>query len=161
MKTFILIAIVFVLAETVIAQENPCNICPDGVTAAGGEGYIPDYDGSIGLTCAELIAYTMTIESGSEQCAWFDIDKEYCCPPGATISPTTTPIETSPSTAPPTPYPTYIETTLAPTNENQCVICRKGVTAIGGDDYEPFQDGTTCAEMIQAASDFKTGTYDC
>jgi hypothetical protein len=221
MKTCIL-AIVFVLAETVIAQDNPCNICPDGPTA-GSENTTPLSSRGDNRTCSELIEDAVSIESGtnecgaievfhkiaccppteianpcnmcpngitagddhlpaswpaytckalsdfseqheagSDGCGYYDVAVPDCCPPGATISPTTTPITTSPSTAPQTPYPTSIVTTPAPTNENQCVVCRKGIID-GYESHVPYapDDTRTCVEIIDDGRQLQAGVDAC
>ena len=71
------------------APVNPCNICPHGATVAGGDDYVPDYDGT-SVTCLELIDQAKEYESGSFSCGLYEIDKESCCPPA-----TTTPASTS------------------------------------------------------------------
>jgi hypothetical protein len=75
MKTSIL-AVVFVMADAVIAQDNPCNICPDGVTAAGGDDYDPFQDGT---TCAEMIQAASSYETGTEDCGWAELYEPNCC----------------------------------------------------------------------------------
>ncbi len=83
--------------------ENPCAICPNGVTASGGEDYVPEYDDNT-ATCADLIAGALNIESGTNACASYDIDKAFCCPPEAEESPTSSPLpvdDTTTSTATP------------------------------------------------------------
>jgi hypothetical protein len=69
---------------------NTCIICPDGVTASLGDDYVPEYDDNT-ATCADLITGAMRFESGSDACGLYDIDAEFCCPPGMTTPPTPTP----------------------------------------------------------------------
>ena len=99
---------------------NPCNLCPDGITNAAGDGHFPaswpDY------TCKTLTDEALQYEAGSDACSYYDDIVPDCCPP-PTISPTIAPTEASPSTSPPsvvTPYPTYttVVGTLAPTPES-------------------------------------------
>jgi hypothetical protein len=58
---------------------NPCIISPDGITAAEGEDYVPEYGGN-SKTCKDLIEGAIQFESGSDACGLYDIDVEYCCP---------------------------------------------------------------------------------
>ena len=59
--------------------ENPCIICPNGITAAGGENYTPGGDTG-GLTCVELVRFAQYFESGSYMCGASEIDELSCCP---------------------------------------------------------------------------------
>jgi len=74
------------------APEDPCNICPDGATVAGGDDYVPEYEGN-SATCSDLIEEAKLYESGSFSCGVYDIDKEKCCPPVTTTPPTSVPEE--------------------------------------------------------------------
>ena len=71
--------------------EIPCIICPDGVTAPGGDDYVPDYVGNT-ATCSELIQSAKQFKFGSDACRFFDVDATYCCPPGGNPTPTPMPV---------------------------------------------------------------------
>ena len=169
---------------------NPCIICPGGVTAAGGEDYVPEYDGN-DATCAELVAGATLFESGSDACALWDIDIEYCCPTpddACIVCPNgpTTGLDDYP------PYAASGDTRtcadliaeakeyesgtedcgLAEFHEvvccytepvNPCIICPGGVTASLGDDYVPEYEGNaaTCAELVAGAMRFESGSDAC
>ncbi len=169
---------------------NPCIICPGGVTAAGGEGYVPEYDGN-DATCAELVAGATLFESGSDACALWDIDIEYCCPTpddACIVCPNgpTTGLDDYP------PYAASGDTRtcadliaeakeyesgtedcgLAEFHEvgccytepvNPCIICPGGVAASLGDDYVPEYEGNTatCADLIAGGMTFESGSDAC
>jgi hypothetical protein len=59
--------------------ENPCIICPNGITAAGGENYVPSADTG-GLTCVQLVEIARIFESGSYICGDAEIQAYPCCP---------------------------------------------------------------------------------
>ena len=73
------------------APVNPCNICPDGATVAGGDDYMPEYEGN-SATCSDCIEESKLYESGSFSCGVYDIDKEKCCSPVTTTPPTSVPV---------------------------------------------------------------------
>ncbi len=81
MKTFI-VALVSILAGAVDAQvANECIICPDGaINDNGGDSFAPyvDIDG-IEWTCAELINRAKLFFSGTDACAWAEVDEVLCC----------------------------------------------------------------------------------
>jgi hypothetical protein len=62
MKASIL-AVVLALFHAVIAQEKPCNICPNGVTANGGDDFVPFTCDN--RKCAQLVQDALTVESGT------------------------------------------------------------------------------------------------
>ncbi len=78
---------------------NPCTICPDGITAAGGDAHVPTI-WPVG-TCKALNDDAKRIESGSDGCSIYERIVPECCPP-LTISPTTSSITT----------PTHVMTSL-------------------------------------------------
>jgi hypothetical protein len=121
--------------------ENPCIICPNGATA--GDDYVPPL--AEGLTCVELIEGVALFETKSDICGLMgDVYKPYCCPP-ATPAPTTTPTDSPTQTS---------------TDMNPCIICPNGVDTGMGD--APYGENSgTCAELIDAAKPFKTGSWGC
>jgi hypothetical protein len=138
MKTCIL-ALVSILAAGghVHAQvDNPCIICPNGATA--GDDWAPYYLATgIPTTCGEYIDFATLVETASEDCAFYETFEEVCCP-------------------------TVAATTPAPTPMNPCIICPNGATA--GDEYAPYADSgnpATCAELIDYATLFETGSGEC
>ncbi|KAL3823888.1 hypothetical protein ACHAXA_005470 [Cyclostephanos tholiformis] len=60
--------------------ENPCTICPNGVTADEGDDYVPYADDGDTMTCAQYIELAAWYESGSYVCGYFEIDELSCCP---------------------------------------------------------------------------------
>jgi hypothetical protein len=106
----------------------------------------------------------MNLESGSDACALYDIDVGYCCPTeGEGIpNPIPSPVDGTEFCCPPattTPGSASTGTTI----ENQCVICPNGPST-GLDDYLPYAnngDSRTCAQLIQDALNFESGTEDC
>jgi hypothetical protein len=125
--------------------KNPCIICPNGATA--GVDFVPQF--AYALTCGELIEGALLLETECDICELFgDLYKPYCCPP-ATPTPTPTPTTT------PTESPTQTSTDM-----NPCIICPNGVDTGMGD--APYGENTgTCAELIDAAKLFKTGSWGC
>jgi hypothetical protein len=121
-----------VLASTANAQVDPCIVCPNGVTAEEGEDYRPYEDSGDFTTCGEFIEAYKLIDSGSSKCGMADLAVElFCC---------------------------YTEPL------NPCTTCPKGVTAALGDDYAPYAengDPTTCAQYIEFAAAFESGSYVC
>ena len=149
------------------APETPCAICPDGITAAGGDDHVPTgWD----LSCKYIIDFAKQFEGVSDACGLYDDIEPECCPP-STISPTTTSNTANPSTAPPVivndappvaeiQYPTdspVVAMTPAPTSasaadttppgsstsssviDNCCIICPNGIET-GYDDVAPHAD---------------------
>jgi hypothetical protein len=59
--------------------ENPCEVCPDGVTFDGEV----EIEG-LSMTCSDIISVAMGLESGSDECA--EVPREevelICCPSG-------------------------------------------------------------------------------
>jgi hypothetical protein len=45
--------------------KNPCNICPNGITAAQGNDYVPYEESGDTRTCAQFVEYAQLFESGS------------------------------------------------------------------------------------------------
>jgi hypothetical protein len=122
-----------------VVPQNPCTICPNGVTVSEGEDFqpyavagadhltfwfntIPNY-----FTCGELIDAAQQYVTGSTECAQFDVHELYCCP-----------------TIP----------------EDNCDICPNGATA--GDSFIPLQNATlTCAQLIDIAAKFERESSYC
>ena len=65
---------------TLSTAENPCIICPDGVTAVDGDGFAPYADSGNTMTCGELIDAAKSYEAGSAWCGLREIDAINCCP---------------------------------------------------------------------------------
>jgi hypothetical protein len=161
---------------------NPCIICPNGATA--GDDFVPNASSGNSMTCSELINSSTDFESGSQTCALSSVYKISCCPTRTTpnpaedvinvTAPTETPTET-PTVAAMTPAPTpapVVDITVATTmttstlgagtgGDNPCIICPDG-TAVG--DFAPYVDDgdlRTCADLIDEAKLYETGSYDC
>ena len=129
--------------------ENPCNICPDGATA--GDYYVPEYEGNSvnRKTCKEIIENAKYLESGSDACGLYDLDVAYCCPPmpvdDSAVAPTTTASTLGTGTG----------------VDNLCIICPDGTDI---DDFAPYADSgdlRTCADLIDEAKLYETGSDDC
>ena len=76
---------VLVLVDAVVAQENPCIICPNGVTINKGDDHVPFADGK---TCAQVIQDALTIESDTAECGWYDVYYSHkCCPSTEIVNP--------------------------------------------------------------------------
>jgi trypsin len=163
------------------APENPCIICPNGAFA--GDDFVPHESSGSTMTCKEIIDFAMKFESGSSQCKLREADESLCCPSvlatstttsmttPTTLNTSTAPMATDPSTvAETTPAPTPMQTeettdasSLGTTAMNPCIMCPNGVTA-GYDDVAPWADTgdpTTCAEFIDAAKLYETGSEGC
>ena len=87
MKAYTL-AMVLVIAGAAVAQENPCDICPNGVTVPESEGddHIPFPDWN--LTCAEIVQEALTVESGTSDCGLHELNVMLvCCPPTEILNP--------------------------------------------------------------------------
>ena len=94
--------------------ENPCEVCPDGVTFDGDF----EFEG-VSVTCSDIISIAMGLESGSDECV--EVPREevelICCPSGGipeigggTVATTDIPVEINNGTATTTIAPT-VETT--------------------------------------------------
>jgi hypothetical protein len=156
---------------------DPCIICPNGITA--GDDFVPNASSGNSMTCLELINSSMDYESGSQMCSFSSLHKISCCPTTTTPTqaPTETPTETptvDAMTPAPTPAPLDDTTTTVATMtttstlgsgtevDNPCIICPDGITA--GDDFSPYADDgdlRTCADLIDEAKLYETGTDDC
>ena len=104
---------------------------PEGVTAAGGENDAPYADIGDFTTCAEFIDAYKFVDAGSAECGFGDVVELSCC-----------------FNAP----------------ENPCITCPDGITATGGDDFAPYADSgdlRTCAELVDLAMLFESGSYMC
>jgi hypothetical protein len=85
-------------ASTGAVIENQCVICPNGPSTSLDD-YAPYATNGDGRTCAELLQDALTIESGTEDCGWAELNDgvECCysepvnpciiCPDGVTASP--------------------------------------------------------------------------
>jgi hypothetical protein len=179
----ILIGLVFVAIALAIGLtvplfysriDNPCIICPNGITA--GDDFVPGASSGNSMMCLELINSSMENESGSQRCiALLSVYKNSCCPTttATTPTPTKTPTET-PTVDAMTPAPTSApsdETTVAittttsssaPETDDPCIICPNGATA--GGDFAPYADDgdlRTCSDLIDEAKLYETGSDDC
>jgi hypothetical protein len=94
--------------------ENPCEVCPDGVTFDGEF----EVEG-VSVTCSDIISLAMGLESGSDECV--EVPREemelICCPSegipeigGGTVATTDIPVEINDGTATTTIVPA-VETT--------------------------------------------------
>jgi len=166
--------------------EDPCIICPNGVTHPEGDDHVPNAptditDGSL-MTCGELIYGAALLETESDYCRIFgEIDESDCCPPEVTPSPTpmpeddttvatTTTSSTSAIEVDNTPAPaddtivatTTTTSTSAPEVDDPCIICPNGITA--GNDFVPNAssgNSMTCLELINSSMDFESGSQMC
>jgi hypothetical protein len=163
--------------------DNPCIICPNGITV--GDDFVPNVSSGNSMTCLELIKSSMENESGSPTCiALSSIYKISCCPATTlptppedvnVTAPTKTPTETpmvAAMTPAPTPAPLDDTTTVATTTtmstlgtgtgvDNTCIICPDGT---GVDNFAPYADTgdfRTCADLIDEAKLYETGSDDC
>jgi hypothetical protein len=66
-----------VSSTTSPTTENPCIICPSGVTAPEGNDWIPFSNDN--RTCAELVQDALTVQYGTDECGWYEIDDTYHC----------------------------------------------------------------------------------
>ena len=130
--------------------DNPCNIFPDGATA--GDEYVPEYaENSVTrATCKDLIDWAKQFESGSDACGLYDIDVAFCCPSPASVDDSAV-------------APTTTASTLGAGTgvDNPCIICLDGTAA---DDFAPHAedgDSRTCADFINEAKLYETGSDDC
>jgi hypothetical protein len=120
-------ATTLLVAAQEVEVENPCLICPYGVTE-GKEDYAP-YEGWAGdpITCKELIDNAKLFETGSLRYAEYEDAVYYCCP----ITP-----------------------------EDPCTLCPNNITV--ADDYEPYNDGIMCSQLINYyAADFDAESDWC
>ena len=166
--------------------EDPCIICPNGVTHPEGDDHVPNAptditDGSL-MTCGELIYGAALLETESDYCRVYgEIDESDCCPPEVTPSPTPMPeddttvattttsstlaIEDDTTTAPAddtTVATTTTTSTSAPEVDDPCIICPNGITA--GDDFVPNAssgNSMTCLELIDSSMNFESGSQMC
>jgi hypothetical protein len=171
--------------------ENPCVICQDGVTAIGGDDFTPYADSGDLVTCAELIQFARTFESGSYMCGYSELDELSCCP---TVPENPCIICLDGVTAGDDYVPEYEGNTgtcseliesakqyesgsvacglfdidrehCCPTDpvvDNTCIICPDGATA--GDDFVPeaYRDSKlTCGDLIYAAESYEADSAWC
>lgn len=60
-------------------QENPCLICPNGITS--GDDYAPFIDDGDTSTCKEMVDSTaLFFSEGDESCEGSKMMQAYCCP---------------------------------------------------------------------------------
>jgi len=65
--------------------ENPCTICPNGVTHPEGDVHVPN---GRTMTCGELIHSDTLFETESSYCRVFGkMNESDCCPPDETPAP--------------------------------------------------------------------------
>ena len=142
--------------------DDPCIICPNDITA--GDDFVPNSSSGNSMTCLELINSSMDFESGSQMCSFSSIYKISCCPTTTTPTqaPTTTPTETPTVDAmTPAPTPAPLDTGTVTGVDNTCIICPDGTAA---DDFAPHAedgDSRTCADFINEAKLYETGSDDC
>ena len=120
-------------------ETSVCSFCPSGLT---NPDLVLPTDG--GVTCAMAMAYVSTITDIDPNCAKVNLAKALCC----------------------VPIPTVVD--------NICIICPGGATA--GDDSAPCADTdveiplmivgmvdnpSTCAELIDAAKQYESGSKGC
>ena len=65
--------------------ENPCIICPDGITNDEGDDHYP---ATWGASCKYISDWAKQFETGSDSCQLYGAVVPECCPP-STVSPTT------------------------------------------------------------------------
>jgi hypothetical protein len=137
---------VFCCPTLTTVPQDPCTICPNGVTASEGDDFAPyavaDAVNNFYMvalpnssTCGDLIDASQQYESGSELCAQSEVHELYCCP--------TTP-------------------------DNYCNICPNGATVAMGNDHVP-NAGTellsgsklSCGELINIATKFESESSYC
>ena len=146
--------------------ENPCMVCPDGITAT--DNFAPYADWGDNTTCNELVELALLSEAGSELCSIYELDLIFCCPTAAE-----NPCIVCPYGATAgddfVPFAEYDEDTTTckkgieiynliekeseecewgqfvlgpccPTTppENPCIMCSDGATA--GDDFAPYAE---------------------
>jgi hypothetical protein len=102
------------------------------------------------MTCSALIDKAMSLEADSQTCTFSKMYQIFCCPLDIITAPDTA-IEATTTT---------IASTL---NSNPCIICSDGPTT-GLDDYAPYAASgvsTTCADLIDEAKQYESGTEDC
>ena len=138
--------------------ENPCTICPDGVTVAGGDDFIPyPSDEGDSLTCVDWINFALYFDSESDYCGVVaEMDESTCCPFGLTRAPSPMPLVDTPVTI------TTTSSTSAAELDNPCIICPDGATA--GDDFIPNAssgNSMTCSELISSFMAFEAGSQMC
>jgi hypothetical protein len=138
-------------SSTLAAEvDNPCVICPDGATAE--EDFIPNASNGNSMTCTELIDKAMTLEAGSQTCAFSKIYQVLCCPPPA-IAPSPDTIEATMTTT--------TASTLDSVVDNPCIICSEGTDSPEYPPYAANGDSRTCADLIDEAKQYESGTEDC
>ena len=169
--------------------ENPCIVCPDGVTA--GDDYVPEYEGNT-ATCSELIESAKQFEFGSSYCGLYDVDATYCCPSDPVVDNTCIICPDGATAGDDFVPEAYIDSKLTcsdliyaaesyeadslwcelskvgavhccPTAPvNPCILCPFG--AFAGDDFVPRESSgstMTCKELIDFAKLFESGSYLC
>jgi trypsin len=57
---------------------DPCNICPNGLTA--DDCFVPYPESGNEYTCQQLIYFAASYESDSETCRIFEVTEQSCCP---------------------------------------------------------------------------------
>ncbi len=138
-------------SSTLAAEvDNPCVICPDGATAE--EDFIPNASNGNSMTCTELIDKAMTLEAGSQTCAFSKIYQVLCCPPPA-IAPSIDTIDATMTTT--------TASTLDSVVDNPCIICSEGTDSPEYPPYAANGDSRTCADLIDEAKQYESGTEDC
>jgi hypothetical protein len=109
--------------------ENPCEVCPDGVTFDGDF----EFEG-VSVTCSDIISIAMGLESGSDECV--EVPREevelICCPSGGipeigggTVATTAIPVEE-------TEINNGTTTTIAPVVETSTYATAPAIPEIDG-----------------------------
>jgi len=111
-------------------MTSVCSFCPGGLS--NPDLILPTDDG---VTCDMTLTYASSIAETDPDCTTLILAEVLCC----------------------APVPTVVD--------NTCVVCPGGATA--GDDYAPYADAdgefmvgdpSTCAELIDAAKQYETGS---
>ena len=170
--------------------ENPCAICPDGVTAA--DDFIPLADFGVNETCKALIDPAVMYEAGSEMCASTqDQIETFCCPTaaenpciicsdGATAGDDFAPFTYEEDFFTCKEYidafkliekgteacdydSQYVAGYCCPkTLDNPCIMCPNGATS--GEDFAPYTESgllKTCKNYIDEYKFIQDGSSDC
>jgi len=96
-----------------IEVDNPCIICPNGITA--GDDFVPNASSGNSMTCLELINSSTENESGSQTCIAFSSVYKISCCPATTVPSPAEDVNVAAQTKIPTETPTVDAMTPAPT----------------------------------------------
>jgi hypothetical protein len=167
--------------------ENPCTLCPNGITVA--DDYEPYNDGD---TCSDKLDYYADFDAMSDICTIFwgaEIESLCCptvannpciiCPDGATAGEEIVPYVNDTRTCKDIieaaltfdaesemclGYAKNDEYKCCPSSttafDDYCNICPDGITA--GDDFVPWSSGFTCKQLVQNANIvYENGSVGC